>query len=227
MRVHPSITPSGLRKPQILSVSPGLRWDPVQDVSALHGHVPLFTARRTLEDGEVRRLSLFEPRFLRLADSLAASGADTSSFIIAMVHTLHGSERPAHVAEWSTVGESNDSAGLSLAVEVDVLLSGTARLARVQAMREAYGEDGRRRWRVSVQGTSQQLCLCDCQVVSDDLGALWVARKRSCRDAPEQHCEHVAGTNQDMNKGQSRLRCVAVVGLLHVNGIVQGLSQQL
>merc|ERR1712129_275679 len=226
MQVHPSIMPSGLHKPRMPSVIPGLHWHPVQDASALHGYVPLFTARRTLEDGEVRRLSFFEPRFLRLADSLAASATDPCSFIIAMVHTLHGSERPAHVTEWSTPGESNDMTGRPLAVEVDALLSGTARLARVQVMRKARGEDGRRRWRVSVQGTPQQLHLCDCQVVSDDLGALWVARKHPDRHASEQ-CEIIAGTNQDVNSGQVRLRCVAVVGLLHVNGIVQGLSQQL
>lgn len=220
-QVHPSIMPNGLHKPQMLPVISGLRWRPEQDASSLHGYVPLFTAKRTLDDGEVRRLSLFEPRFLRLVDSMATSAADNSSFILAIVHTLHGSERPAHVTDWSTPGGNDAMSESPLTVEVDALVSGTARLARVQVMKEAQGEDGRRRWRLSVQGTSQQLRLCDCQVVSDDLGALWAARK-----APEQNCKPVTSAKQDIDGGQTRLRSVAVVGLLHVNGIVQGLRQQ-
>lgn len=173
--------------------------------------LPLFTVRRPLLENEVRRFSLFEPRFLALFDSLAAAGCAVPGLRFAVVFAPHGAERP--------VGTRTEKPPLG--VEVDVVLEGVGRIVEAMKVEEGVGEDGRRRWRVDVVGTAQVFCTRDCNLFHDELGALW-ATPRECADHPCPDPLEKAAT-----RPRGKVQAVAVVGLLHVNGIVRGLQQHL
>lgn len=181
----------------------------------LSGHdawLPLFTLRRPLEEGQVRRLSLFEPRFLSLIDDLASAGVAHPGLRLAVVHARHGSERP------SNLQQDNSGAGPQppLAVDVDAILEGHGQVVEVVRIQEGKGEDNQRRWRLEVKATANTFCLREVELASDELGVLWAAPHSS--SAPNTTGGHLLTTCTNRP-----IRCVAVVGLLHVNGMVQGL----
>ncbi|CAK0886663.1 unnamed protein product [Prorocentrum cordatum] len=181
---------------------------------------PLFTVRRPLAEGETRRLSLFEPRFLALLDSLRDLGSTRRGLRLAVVFAPLGSERPLALEQAPT-----SEAGLRppLSVEVDAVLEGRGRVVEVETVCEALGEDGQRRWRLEVRGTSQTFCTRSCALASDELGALWAAPPGQSAGAVAELRPQAAGGPATADP----VRCVVVVGLLHVNGVVRSLSRLL
>mmetsp|Transcript_69923 Transcript_69923/g.194479 ORF Transcript_69923/g.194479 Transcript_69923/m.194479 type:complete len:767 (+) Transcript_69923:206-2506(+) len=216
--------------------------------------LPLFTAKRPLACGELRRLSLFEPRYLRLMDELVASRGLAPGLAISVAHAQHGSERPLRILSFCSgqdpAGESGvaGSSAPPLEVEVDAVLEGYGRVALVEKMWETRGEDGLRRWRLEVRGADSKVSLRCCNIMSDELGTLWVAPAKDTVFAPhedERAASRLVGATADARhapaparpprtslgphvvaEGGRAIRCVAVVGLLHVNGVVRGLRQE-
>ncbi|CAJ1338226.1 unnamed protein product, partial [Effrenium voratum] len=176
--------------------------------------LPLFTVRRPLAEGEVRNFSLFEPRFLRLFDQLKEAGQARNGLRLAVAYAPYGVEQPLGL--WC---QGHLPAPLlaeelpPLAVQVEVILDSQVRIVEVETIAEGLGEDQRRRWRLQVRGTSELLPTSGCGIFSDELGALW--------------------TNGRLDRGlepseaQQRQRVVAVVGLMHVNSMLQQLQTTL
>jgi len=199
--------------------------------------MPVFTAKRPLGESEYRVLSLFEPRYLALVDDLMAAAGVTSSaelvgVRLALVHALVGSERPSEVRaprEDADADRGGDSGSLpwekwpQLGIDVDAVLQESLRVAEIVSVAESTGVDGRRRCRIRVRGTEQTLVTRCCDLQADDLGALWL--KPGSQDTVP-----LAGGGSPVpgaSPVRRKVRGVAVVGLLHVNGIARYLTQKL
>ncbi|CAE8725744.1 unnamed protein product, partial [Polarella glacialis] len=186
--------------------------------------MPLFTVRRPLLEGDARQLSLFEPRFLHLMDELKDAGAVAHGLQLAVVHAPHGTELPTGLLqlEQEQQQQQEQLEGFRsppqppLAVEVDAVLEEEVRIVDVERLWEDMGEDGLRRWRLEIRGTGLTIPTDSCCISSDELGALWV-----------EPGSRAAGVSDRKDDPQVRTRCVAVVGLLHVNGIVNGMKREL
>lgn len=197
--------------------------------------LPIFTAKRPLAEGELRRLSLFEPRFLRLVDALIKAGGRAPDLVLGVVHARHGSERPQQFLGANAPGSASVTFEPVLEVEVDALLEGQARVARIERMWEAVGEDGQRRWRLEVRGVGQRVSLHACDLSCDDLGALWVspaapATVFKASSAGHDKVSDDSAHSDDVKNEQHQpraVRGVAVVGLLHVNGVARALQREL
>ncbi|CAL1132739.1 unnamed protein product [Cladocopium goreaui] len=181
--------------------------------------LPLFTLRRPLEEDEVRNLSLFEPRFLRLFDQLKEAGEARPGLRMAVAYAPVGIERPKNL--WQNEAESpqNPEELPPLAVEVEVILDSKVRVVEVQKIVEGMGEDQRRRWRLEVKGTSEVLTTASCNIFSDEFGALWAVPKG------EKTFAAVAASEVALDAPPTR--CVAVVGLMHVNSMLEQLQGKL
>lgn len=187
--------------------------------------LPVFTVKRPLVDGATRCLSLFEPRFLALIDDLVARGASAPGLTVAVVHISHGSERPLRLR-----GEEEGGSELQppLAVEVDALLDAHVRIAEVEHLCEAVGEDGQRRWRMEIRGTSRQLPIRRLSLSCDPRGALWaapgnneLAGEELASSIADSTCSGGVSSCGGGDEAPATIRVVAVVGLLHVNGIAR------
>eukprot|EP00930_Biecheleria_cincta_P093758 TRINITY_DN84307_c0_g1_i1.p1 TRINITY_DN84307_c0_g1~~TRINITY_DN84307_c0_g1_i1.p1 ORF type:complete len:227 (-),score=26.55 TRINITY_DN84307_c0_g1_i1:734-1342(-) len=183
------------------------------------GSLPVFTTKRPLREGDLRKLSLFEPHFLKMFDRLADAGRCAPGLELITVHARHGSERPIRYLPQVPGDEP------ALVVEVDAVLAGESRVACVESIKEASGEDGLRRWRLEVRGTSRTLKTRCLSLVSDEFGALWSELLNATETDPS---EEAIPMQEEMDGGSRRpVRCVAVVGLNHVNGMVDSLARSL
>jgi len=192
--------------------------------------LPVFTAKRPLRSGEHRTLSLFEPRYLALVDHLVSVSKKSSSSELAglrlgLVHAQLGSERPCTVREQKRGDEEASDGGRDgrpcLGVEVDAVLEERCRVAEVESVIESIGADGRRRCRIRVRGTGECLVTRSCDFFSSENGALWLEKPE--RSSPESS----SNTTSEAASHRTKVRGVAVVGLLHVNGIARYLAREL
>ncbi|CAE7918926.1 unnamed protein product, partial [Symbiodinium sp. KB8] len=197
---------------------------PRPGVKPAAGHwLPLFTVRRPLFEGKVRKFSLFEPRFLRVFDDLKEAGLAKPGLRLAVVYAPHGVERPLGLwqtkASWLPALPAVPLESLPpLAVEVEVVLEPEVRVVEVESITEAVGEDGRRRWRLEARGTSETLATRSCDISADEFGALWLA---DAEGAPEPFAESKAVAPEE-----EPIKCAAVVGLMHVNSMLERLHQE-
>merc|ERR1719464_2002672 len=100
------------------------------------------------------------------------------------------------------------------AAEVDSVLQGPARVVEVESVRRVDDGGGRgHRWLIAARGTARCIELDGRQLQRDELGALWA-------HVPPQGPARAETPRESPQHGERPLRCVAVVGLLHVNGVV-------
>lgn len=197
---------------------------PRPDVKPAAGQwLPLFTVRRPLFEGKVRKFSLFEPRFLRVFDDLKEAGLAKPGLRLAVVYAPHGVERPLGLwqtkASWLPALPAAPLESLPpLAVEVEVVLEPEVRVVEVESITEAVGEDGRRRWRLEARGTSETLATRSCDISADEFGALWLADAEGARE-PLAESKAVAPEEEP-------IKCAAVVGLMHVNSMLERLHEE-
>jgi len=219
-RVQPLYLPA---KPPPLS-RPGEAW------------LPVFTAKRPLRNGEPRTLSLFEPRYLALVDHLVAvanvsSSRELAGVRLCLVHAQLGSERPCLVRDADVEGDEAPAGGPALAkdtwqkrpplgVEVDAVLEEQCRVAEIESIEEKIGADGRRRCRILVRGTDELLVTRSCDFHCSEMGALWLER-------PARSASEGSDILSPSQSHRTKVRGVAVVGLLHVNGIARYLAREL
>jgi len=184
--------------------------------------LPLFTLRRPLEEDQVRNLSLFEPRFLRLFDQLKEVGQAKAGLRMGVAYAPLGIERPRNLWQNEADVPQNPEELPPLAVEVEVILDSKVRVVEVQKIVEAVGEDQRRRWRLEVKGTSEVLTTSSCDIFSDEFGALWANTKpEKPGDVP------LTTSTAEAIQTPQATRCVAVVGLMHVNSMLEQLQRDL
>ena len=210
---------------------------------------PCFTLRKPLGAGEVRRLNLFEPRWLSLMDRLAESNGGT--LVGATLGCMLGVSRRYVAEEWlarcrnGTCGGSDDD-GANLTGELrscesnhrsgfraaDVVIEPWMRRARVLRC-----EEGRR----SVTGDRKlEVCI---EGMDDSTPGGYVPRVSSIaahpvgylcavtdEDGGPEDRASVWGGASEMN-GESTngaaggpVRTVCVVGLAHCNGVIERLS---
>ena len=208
------------------------------------GTLPLFTLRRPLRRGEVRKLNLFEPRWLNLLDRLAVANADDAA-----AHAPGGEAARFAASEPSRL--VNASLGCVFAVNryyapaqpgadeaegggaarervADVVLRPIARRARiVRAELSRRPVSGDRRLEVWLCG--EEPLRIDAPTLAPTGGGYLAARvtagceedheqlATAARDAPD-------ADGSGVREGGPAVRVVSVVGLAHANGVLDRCS---
>lgn len=186
--------------------------------------LPLLLLESPLDEGELRELTLIEPCLVNLVDAMVARGPRGRGLTFGVAHALHRAERPTHLTAPEPAGQTPQP---PLAIEVDAILSGSGRVAESVDFEEARGADGLSSWRVTLRGAAQLLHLPSCDVSSDGLGALWAAPRASDASPSSSPWSSASASSSTPPAPRRRARCVAVVGLLHVNGVVRRLQSLL
>ena len=198
------------------------------------GTLPFFTLKRPLAPGEVRRLNLFEPRWLCLLDALAAESAedegvpvlnaasdDPSRLLNASFGCVFAVNRiytpPAPKGKSFGEFEGGDpwwEADKDARPErvADVVLRPFARRARVvRAEASTRPVSGDRRMEVWIKG--EEPLKVDESSLAPTAGGYLAARVSECTEA-----EYAAPSEDDVDDA---VRVVSVVGLAHANGVLQ------
>ena len=180
--------------------------------------LPFFTLRKPLARGEMRRLNLFEPRWLCLLDTLAAAHAPGKSTADGLVGATFGCVFAAN-RYYAPAGDGWDGDGARTADVVLRPLARRARVVRVEASRRPVSGD--RRLEVWVVGDEP------LRIDADSLRAtgrgFLAGRVAPCTEAEYadgQCLGAVASTAADTEAPASPIRVVSVVGLAHANGVL-------
>lgn len=187
--------------------------------------VPFFTLRRPLARGEVRRLNLFEPRWLCLLDGLAAAAtADIADGDGEDALGLEVSERLLNatfgcvfaVNRYYTTEEGSElnSTAAPTTRVADMVLRPIGRRARiVRAAESTRPVSGGRRLEVWIRG--EEALRIDAASLKPTQGGYLAARVAECTEA--ELCVH---STSEEDSATSPVRVVSVVGLAHANGVL-------
>jgi hypothetical protein len=188
--------------------------------------LPFFTLRKPLARGETRRLNLFEPRWLSLLDTLAASHApDQADTADGLVGATFGCVFAAN-RFYAPAGDGWDGDGARTA---DVVLRPLARRARVvRAEASTRPVSGARRLEVWIVGEEPLRINAD-SLCASDRGYL-MGKVLPCTEdeyangrclEPEAPSWGGSGSASASGTPPSRpVRVVSVVGLAHANGVL-------
>lgn len=182
---------------------------------SLGPQLPLLELPQGLAVGETREITLSEPRVQDLMLAMAAADGKGQTFYVGIVHMLCGSERPLGQA-------SSESAG-ALGVEVDMVLDSSVRVAEAELVSYTEEAGEHPRWTVRLLGCESRLDLrgSGLTLSCNEVGLLWARLEfEALASAP-------SSRGLDRRDSGRKARCVAVVGLLHVNGLVRNLQRSL
>ena len=203
---------------------------------------PCFTLRKPLGAGEVRRLNLFEPRWLSLMDRLAESNGGT--LVGATLGCILGVSRRYVAEEWlarchnGTCGGSDDSANLMGELRsrelnhrsgfraADVVIEPWMRRARVLRCEEGRRSvTGDRKLEVWIEGmddsTPGGYVPRVSSIAAHPAGYLCAVTDED--GGPEDRASVWGGASASGAAG-GPVRTVCVVGLAHCNGVIERLS---
>jgi len=178
---------------------------------------PCFTLKRALAAQEIRRLNLWEPRWLALMDSLAE--ANGGALEGAELGCLLGRSRHYCRRESDSIGDD----------DVDVLArTGTVvvenKMRRARVIRSAEGQRPTTRARkleVWIEGLDEEIDVFGLE--SHPAGYLLASGAPSKGNINAGDGDDVLGVKAASGDSESRvpteIRCVCVVGLAHVNGV--------
>ena len=204
------------------------------------GTLPFFTLRRPLARGEVRRLNLFEPRWLNLLDRLAAAngpdgdGADSSAApgaadpsrlvnatfgVVFAVNRIYAPAMRGGEELWAA--PDDDACTERVA---DVVVRPVARRARiVRAEASVRPVSGDRRLEVWIQG--EDVVRIDAQSLEAAAGGYLAAHVSPGEEGDMEGDAAVAMASPEPAAGES-VRVVSVVGLAHANGVLERCAER-
>lgn len=177
--------------------------DTMQQEQGNAANIPIFTLKTPLMNGAIRNLNLFEPRWLKMIDSISSPTDDTAP--------QFGCVRCTNKF-YSAISMSGAEGRY-----VDVIFEQKATLARIVDLKEGKRPvSGDRRIVVRIQGGES------FDVNSANLSVTKDGYMVASNTNPKQTTE--SDSVSDKN-GTHSVRMVVVVGLLHGNGIVELLSE--
>ena len=237
----------GMRRGDLARVSYGFTANPELTAAAAEradgpSGTPCFTLRKPLGAGEVRRLNLFEPRWLSLMDRLAESNGGT--LVGATLGCMLGVSRRYVAEEWltrcrnGTCGGSDDGANLTGELTLpesnhrsgfraaDVVIEPWMRRARVLRCEEGRRSvTGDRKLEVWIEGqddsTPGGYVPRVSSIAAHPAGYLCAVTDED--GGPEDRASVWAGAPANGAAG-GPVRTVCVVGLAHCNGVIERLS---
>ena len=162
-----------------------------------YSSLPIFTLKRPLLEGMERNLNLFEPRWLKMIDSLSSDSEAT----FGCVQCLN---------KFYSAISVNDNEGRY----ADIIFKRKGRIARIKQIEEGKRPSGARRIGVTIEG-------CESFVVDDENVSVvkdgyMVSNVNSLRETRPRSSESES----------DRVTLVIVVGLLHGNGILNILKDK-
>ena len=173
-----------------------------------------FTLKRPLDEGETRRLNLWEPRWLSLMDTLAEENG--GNLVGAELGCLLG--RTRHYRDAATNEVSGKTAG-SRRRRATVIVEDTFRRARVVRVQEGRRPTTKaRKLEVWIEGLKDVSCAADVKAHP----AGYLLAKEDDSTANNTH----PSSSLPSPPLEGQVVVVVVCGLAHVNGVVERLSSR-
>jgi hypothetical protein len=192
--------------------------------------LPFFTLRRPLARGEVRRLNLFEPRWLCLLDQLAAARAEaeggahvaggaTGETVAGLEGTSFGCVFAVNRC-YTPTGAERDGPALGAGKRVaDVVIRPYARRVRIVRVEESTRPvTGARRLVVHIIGENP--LRIDNASLAPTAGGYLAARVAECSEEEAQGADSIPTPSALSAASAPPVRVVSVVGMAHANGVL-------
>jgi hypothetical protein len=194
--------------------------------------LPLFTLKTPLISGKIRNLNLFEPRWLKMIDSVAQSSSSSTMVSqqpqFGCVKCTNKFYSASSISNNNNNNNNNDS--FIEGRYADIIFERKVTLASIVNLKEGKRPvSGDRKIGVTIQG-GDEFSICDESSISVTEDGYMVAN-----DIPVTKCE-IIGAEKSIPTQQLRgeekeciddwVRVVVVVGLLHGNGVIELLSKK-
>jgi len=190
--------------------------------------IPLFTLKTPLQIGAIRNLNLFEPRWLAMIDRIVFD--QTTEGVLPQFGCVSCTNKFYSVVQTKD-GEEGRYA--------DIIFEPVARLATLTNVTEATRPSGARKILTQIKGEAEKVHLDENEISVSKEGYLitsvdQVAKETENRPGREKHSRRNKDgfLSQESLEGktspetESILNIVVVVGLLHVNGVIEILNSK-